>query len=113
MDRALLVYFSVCIPIRLILVLIGYYIHNYEEDKYEKFFASFFMVMALTNFFADIVRREYGFLGQQRWWISSVHGLFYVLYFTTVMLELKDVYLILLVDVVGSLLLQFARIATN
>jgi hypothetical protein len=109
MDKILFYYFFLCIPVRLSLVFMGWYFDE-NNRSLELVLAGFTAVFALGMFMADIGERQTGFLGQRRWWISSPHAYLFLLYTATTIADIPLSYIFLAVDVMGSVLLQFARI---
>lgn len=109
MDRFLFFYFFLCIPVRLSLVIMGWYFDE-NNRSLELALAGFTAVFAVSMFLADLLERQKGALGQRRWWYSSPHAYLFLLYTATTIADLPLSYIFLAMDVAVSALLQFARI---
>lgn len=109
MDNILFYYFFLCIPVRLSLVFLGWYFDQ-NDRSLELVLAVFTAIFALGMFIADIGKRQTGFMGQRRWWISSPHAYLFLLYTATSIVDMPLSYIFLAADVSGSVLVQLTRV---
>lgn len=105
MEKASFYFWFLCIPLRLIEVLIIAIIMRKDivNEYYNNLRVTIAVILALqtTGFFvSDAIKRETSVLGDKKWWISSIHGVFYALTFTLVIAKFEYAFVVLLVDVI-------------
>jgi hypothetical protein len=109
MDKAVLYFFLFCIPLRIGLVILGWYFDKYNRDL-ERVYA-YVLLLQITGFFlADLTERPTGTLGQPRWWYSSPHAYIFLVYVALALMDVPNAYIALAFDVAMGLTAQFARL---
>lgn len=111
MDSRTLFYYSLfCIPSRVSLVVIAWFLEKSHRGTLEDLFAAFLLAVPTVGFLvSDLIDRQTTFLGNRRWWSSWPHAYIYMVYFLFVMLGLDNAYTLLVVDVFYSIVLQAIR----
>lgn len=109
METTTLYFWFLCIPLRLMEVLVLAIImqESIVEEYYENLRITMAVILAMQTagfFISDAIKRENSVLGDDKWWISSIHGVLYGITFILVVAKLEYAFVVLLVDVIyGSL----------
>jgi phosphatidylserine synthase len=99
-SKKLSLFFGVCIPIRLLLVLGAYKLgNNYNGYNKLKIVISIFAILAAIGFVYNGQTKEYGAFGSKRYWSGISHAIFYTLFAITLFKYPEHAWLILLLDV--------------
>jgi len=105
MEKTTLYFWFLCIPIRLIAILVLAIIMQKRivNEYYNDLRITAAVVLAFQTggfFISDIIKREITVLGDAKWWISSIHGVMYAITFTLVIGKFEYAFVVLLVDVI-------------
>jgi uncharacterized membrane protein YfcA len=95
-----------CIPTRLLLAFIAYYIDNHPLKKIFALFTLMIGIGFLTIYFKGLRKTGMETEGRPIWWnnLRPVHGFLYILFSILYMLNVKNAWIILLIDVVIGLI---------
>lgn len=112
MDRIRLLYYLICIPVRLLLALLAYYYHNKFIQNILVIFTCLgglgFLYLYITN------SRSKGAFGQKVWWnhLRLIHGILFISYAIFSKQESlcsRYAFIFLLIDVLISIVVVLRR----
>lgn len=97
-----------CIPTRLLLVYLAYYL-DYTNSPFKNLLALITLIIGfgfLTIYFKGLRKTGVETEGRPIWWnnIRPVHGFIYILFSVLYMLNVKNSWMILLIDVIIGLI---------
>lgn len=104
MNKNLVLFITVCLPLRIGLCVGTYFVEQSENTPLIYTEASLLVVAAIGFFIVESSGKEVGFFGGKRYWNSILHGVLFILTAACLFSMIKTGFLLLILDtVVGTI----------
>ncbi len=96
-------FFGCCVPARMITILAAWVYSSWLAIP----LVIFYITAAMGSMICSISNRQFGFLGQNRWWFSSIHSVNYFFFVVFMVAQFSTAWGMLLFDLIFGVVCYF------